>query len=131
WGKTPSNAHVPASVIIGTNIRAGISLRFGAEALAVRRFPQNTLYPARTITTVVRTLVRMAMTAAHHNPAWARARYIVSLLQNPLRGGKPARANAPRKKHALVIGIRLASPPSSDIRLAPVAYITAPTHMNN
>jgi hypothetical protein len=54
---------------------------------------------------MVNILVRMAMTAAHHSPALARAKYMVSLLQNPFSGGKPARANAPKKKQALVIGI--------------------------
>jgi hypothetical protein len=86
-----------ANIIIGTNIRAGTSFRLGEEALPVGRLPQNTLYPVRTITTMVRILARIATPAAHHIPALARARYIVSLLQKPLSGGKPARANAPTK----------------------------------
>src|SRR5208282_4501351 len=127
----PSNTHIPAKNAMGTHMRAGTSLTNDAASLLDHCSPQNTRYAARTITTMVKILTTTAMTAAHHSPARASARYTVSLLQNPLRGGKPAIASAPRKKQALVIGIRFLSPPSSLIRRAPVAYITAPTHMNS
>src|SRR5271157_5407988 len=97
---------------MGTHIRAGTSRAGNADVPLERGSPQKTLYPARSITTTVKTLVRMAMTAAHHIPALARARYMVSLLQNPFSGGKPAIAKAPRRKQALVTGICFLSPPS-------------------
>lgn len=97
---------------MGTHMSAGTSLTLNSGVLLERQSPQNTLYPARTITAMVKILARMAMTAAHQSPALASARYTVSLLQNPLSGGKPAIANAPRKKQALVMGIRFLSPPT-------------------
>src|ERR1035437_4935611 len=115
---------------MGAHIRAGTSFTTDAEVMLETRAPQNTLYAARTITTMVKILTVTAMTAAHHNPALASARYMVSLLQNPLSGGKPAIASAPRRKQALVIGICFLSPPSSLIRRTPVAYITPPTDLN-
>jgi hypothetical protein len=50
-------------------------------------------------------------------------------LTNPLRGGIPARASAPRKKQAAVQGIRLISPPMASRLVVCVAYCTAPAPM--
>ncbi len=47
-------------------MRAGTSLTTDAEVLIEPRSPQNTLYAARIITTMVKMLTATAMTAAHH-----------------------------------------------------------------
>ena len=62
-----------------------------------------------------------AKTTAHQRPEPARARYTVSLLMNPLKGGKPAMASPPTRKQAPVMGILRARPPSSLTLRAPVA----------
>ena len=74
WGKIPNKTHKVAKTAMGAHMSTGTSLACNTEALFECRSPQNTLYPARTMTAMVKMLVKIAMTAAHHKPALASAR---------------------------------------------------------
>ncbi|RAO48848.1 hypothetical protein PSN01_04719 [Micromonospora saelicesensis] len=54
-----------------------------------------------------------------------------SLLQKPANGGTPASAPRPTTVHQNVTGMLRRSPPISDMRVVPTAWITAPAARNS